>query len=77
MLLDPKSFAPSRHPIDRMSAADSIATILGRLDVERFPLGEQLAVATMQVAAIEEWLAAYLEAKGAETAPVGQTQRQH
>ena len=47
--------------IDRLSRADSVITLLGRLNVERFPPEERMAVARLQVEAIDEWLAAYLE----------------
>ena len=46
------------HPIDRLTAAESIATLLSRLDVERFPEAEALAVGRLQKQAIDEWLAA-------------------
>ncbi len=44
--------------IDRLSRADSVITLLGRLNVERFPPEERMAVARLQVEAIDEWLAA-------------------
>jgi len=52
-----------RNPIDRLSAADSMIALLGRLNTDRFPPEERMAVATTQVEAIDEWLAAYLEIK--------------
>jgi hypothetical protein len=48
-------------PIDRLSSADSMITLLGRLNVEPFPPEERMAVARLQVEAIEDWLAAYLD----------------
>jgi hypothetical protein len=53
--------APFKNPIDRMTAAESVATLLSRLNVDKFPTEERMAVATVQIAAIDEWLAAYLE----------------
>jgi len=50
-----------KQPLDRMTAADSLITLLGHLDVEKFPSEEQMAVAIAQIEAIDEWLAAYLE----------------
>ena len=61
----------SKNPIDRLTAAESIATLLARLNVEKFPDEERLAVATAQIAAIDEWLAAYVESGG----PKGMRQR--
>ena len=48
-------------PMDRLSCADSVITLLGRLNVERFPPEERMAVARLQVEAIDDWLAAYLD----------------
>jgi hypothetical protein len=56
--------APFKKPIDRMAAAESVATLLSRLNVDKFPIEERMAVATVQIAAIDEWLAAYLETRG-------------
>ena len=53
-------------PIDRLSSADSVITLLGRLNVEPFPPEERMAVAQLQVEAIEEWLAAYLDGGAAQ-----------
>ncbi len=50
-----------KQPLDRMTAADSLITLLGHLDVEKFPSEERMAVAIVQIEAIDEWLAAYLE----------------
>jgi hypothetical protein len=47
------------HPIDRLTAADSIATLLSRLDLARLPEREAVAVREVQKKAIEDWLAAY------------------
>ena len=62
--------ASFKHPIDRMAAAESIVTILGRLNVDKFPAEERMAVASVQIAAIDDWLDSYLEKRGA-------AQRQH
>ncbi len=50
-----------KSEIDRLTRADSVITLLGRLNVERFPPVERMAVARLQVEAIDDWLAAYLE----------------
>ena len=63
-MIQPVATAPFRNPIDRMTAAESVATLLGRLNVEKFPTEERMAVATVQIAAIDDWLAAYLEMRG-------------
>jgi len=72
-----QSFATAsfKHPIDRMAAAESIVTILGRLNVERFPAEERMAVAKVQIAAIDEWLEAYLETRGASQRQDGSPRR--
>ena len=61
--------ASLKQPIDRMSAAESIATILGRLNIEKFPHEERMAVAAAQIAAIDEWLDAFLEKRGPKARP--------
>jgi hypothetical protein len=43
-----------------MHAAESVATLLGRLDVSAFPLDEQIAVGECQARAIDEWLDLYV-----------------
>ena len=57
------------HAIDRLSAAECVATLLGRVNIDGFPLPERIAVANLQVAAIEEWLAVYLEARAGADEP--------
>ena len=64
-MIQPLATAPFKNPIDRMTAAESVATLLSRLNVEKFPTEERMAVATVQIAAIDDWLAAYLEMRGA------------
>jgi hypothetical protein len=54
---------PSPFPISRLSAAESVAALLGRLDVSAFPWEEKLAVGACQVRAIDEWLEAYSETR--------------
>jgi hypothetical protein len=49
------------QPIDRMTAADSVLTLLGRLDVQKLPNEERMAVALVEIETIDEWLAAYLD----------------
>ncbi len=59
-------------PIDRITCAESMITLLGRLNVDRFPPEERMAVARVQVEAIDDWLAAYMEsaARTAAARPV-------
>ena len=72
-----QSFATAslRHPIDRMAAAESVVSILGRLNVDKFPAEERMAVASVQIAAIDEWLDAYLERRGAAQRQNGSPRR--
>ena len=56
----PMQRAQHRYPIDRMSAAESVLALIGRLDVEKFPPEERMAVAIVEIEAIDEWLAACL-----------------
>lgn len=56
-----------RQPIDRLSAAASVIDLLDRLDVEKFPKEERMAVALVRVEALDEWLSAFLDM----TAPRG------
>ena len=63
-MIQPLATTPFKSPIDRMTAAESVATLLSHLNVEKFPPEERMAVATVQIAAIDDWLAAYLEMRG-------------
>jgi hypothetical protein len=67
--------ASFKHPIDRMAAAESIVTILGRLNVDKFPAVERMAVASVQIAAIDEWLDAYLDNRAAAQRQDGSPRR--
>ncbi len=49
------------QPIDRMTAADSVLSLLGQLDVRKLPSEERMAVAIVEIKALDEWLAAYLD----------------
>ena len=60
---------PSRLAISRLSAAESIAALLGRLDVSRFPWDEKLAVGVCQARAIDEWIDAYSECRSETRMP--------
>jgi hypothetical protein len=51
------------QPIDVMSAADSVITILGSLDVSSFPPEECIAVSVCQAKAVDAWMGAYLQTK--------------
>ena len=48
------------HQIDPVSSADSVLTILSRVDIQSFPPDERMAVSTMQVEALDEWLSEIL-----------------
>jgi len=49
-----------RHSqIDSFSAADSIITLLGKLDASAFPWEERIAVGACQAKAIDAWFEAY------------------
>jgi hypothetical protein len=48
------------HQISRLSSADSVLTLLSRVDIEKFPPEERMAVSTVQVEALDEWLSASL-----------------
>jgi hypothetical protein len=51
---------PSREfSIDKLRAADSIVTLLARLDVSDLSWEERLAVGACQARAIDDWLEAY------------------
>ena len=54
-----------KQPIDRLSAAESVIELLGRLDVEKFPKEERLAVALVKIEALDQWLSAFLDMAGA------------
>lgn len=49
----------SQFLIDKLSAADSVITLLGKLDASAFPWDERIAVGACQAKAIEAWLEAY------------------
>ena len=49
------------QPIDRMTAADSVLSLLGQLDLRKLPSEERMAVAIVEIKALDEWLAAYLD----------------
>ena len=46
-MIQPVATAPFKNPIDRMTAAESVATLLSRLNVDKFPTEERMAVATI------------------------------
>jgi hypothetical protein len=50
-----------RQPIDRLTAAESVIELLGRLNVEKFPREERMAVALVRTEALDEWLSAFLD----------------
>jgi hypothetical protein len=49
------------HQIDRLSSAGSVLDLLSRVDIEKFPAEERMAVSTVQVEALDQWLSARLE----------------
>jgi hypothetical protein len=50
-----------KQPIHCLAHAESVIALLGRLNTDGFPAEERMAVATSQVQAIDDWLAAYME----------------
>ena len=50
-----------KQSIDRLTAAQSVLELLGRLDVRKFPPEERMDVAIVEIKALDEWLAAYLD----------------
>ena len=50
-----------KQTIDRLTAAESVIELLGRLDVEKFPKEERMAVALVKIEALDEWLSAFLD----------------
>jgi hypothetical protein len=57
-----------KQPIDRLSAADSVLSLLADLRPENIPREERLAVANTQIEATEQWLSAYMEFEAARPA---------
>lgn len=45
----------------RMWEADSVVSLLGKMDPEKLPPHERQAVGACQAEAVEKWLAAYIE----------------
>ena len=56
------------HLIDPLSSADSVLAILSRVNIERFPPEERMAVSTVQVEALDEWLSESLGQSDPSTA---------
>ena len=54
--------------VARMLAADSLAQLIGTLDLERLPAAEGQALADWQVRAVDTWLAAYADLRTAPRA---------
>lgn len=53
---------PTLHETaQRMWEADSLITLLGKLDADKLPAREGRAVGECQARAVEEWLAAYVD----------------
>ncbi len=50
-----------REPATRMWEADSVVSILAKMDPEKLPPHERQAVGLCQAEAVENWLAAYIE----------------
>jgi hypothetical protein len=53
----------SHSPSDRIEAAESIFTLLARLDVSRFPWEERIGVGVCQAKAMRQWIEAIRSAK--------------
>jgi hypothetical protein len=54
--------------IDKLTAADSVLSLLNALRSERLPPAERMAIARAQIEAVEEWLAAFLDVKSTRSA---------
>jgi hypothetical protein len=48
---------------DRMQAAESVFTLLARLDISKFPWEERIGVAVCQARAMRDWIEAVRSAK--------------
>ena len=58
---------PHKHPIDQVTAADSVVALLSELNTERFPRGERLAINRLQSSAITlrlNWVAEFCRTLG-------------
>ena len=53
----------SHSPIGRIEAAESVFTLLARLDVSKFPWEERISVGVVQARALREWIEAIRSAK--------------
>ncbi len=51
------------EPAARLWEADSVVSILARMDPEKLPPHERQAVGSCQAEAVENWLAAYIESR--------------
>jgi hypothetical protein len=51
----------SVEPAERMWEADSVVSLLAKMDPEKLPPHERQAVGSCQAEAVENWLAAYIE----------------
>ena len=49
------------HLIGPLASADSLLALMSLVDLERLPPEERMAVSTVQIEALEQWLAAYLD----------------
>lgn len=49
------------QPAERMWEADSVVSLLAKMDPEKLPPHERQAVGSCQAEAVENWLAAYIE----------------
>jgi hypothetical protein len=58
-----------KRPHVRMWEADSIITLLSKLDVEKLPTHESRAVSECQAAAMEKWLSAYADEQSGTKTP--------
>ncbi len=61
------------HVIGPLASADSLLALMSLVDLERLPPEERMAVSTVQIEALEQWVAAYLDpdtVKAGEDDPV-------
>lgn len=49
------------EPASRLWEADSVVSLLAKMDPENLPAHERQAVGSCQAKAVENWLAAYIE----------------
>ena len=59
----------SHETATRMWKADSLISLLGKLDPERMPPHEGRAIGEAQAQAVDDWLAAYIDLREGDPTP--------